>query len=182
MPPGAAESVKHVLITGPPGCGKTTVILKLAKLLHDLRVAGFYTRELREHGQRVGFEAVGLSSGLRATMAHVLLKTRERVGRYGVDASSLEPIVMAELVRSTDGDAYLIDEIGKMELLCRSFVGAVSRLLEGVVPVIATVALKGSSLIADVKKRQDVRLVEVTTANRDGLPSDLATWLRKMGG
>jgi nucleoside-triphosphatase len=74
-------SVLRVLLTGSPACGKTTVILRLVELLRDLRLAGFYTRELREHGQRVGFKAVGLSSCLRATMAHVNFKSRQRVGR-----------------------------------------------------------------------------------------------------
>ena len=54
-------TAKNLLLTGPPACGKTTVIRRLIERLTDLRLAGFYTQELREHGQRVGFEAVGLS-------------------------------------------------------------------------------------------------------------------------
>jgi nucleoside-triphosphatase len=172
------EQGRHLMLTGPPGCGKTTVILRLAELLRGLRLAGFYTRELWQHGQHVGFETVGLSSGLRATMAHVNFPSRQRVGRYGVDSGSLEPIVKAELENPTNVDAFLIDEIGKMELLCPSFSGAVTRLLDGPVPVVATVALKGSGLIAAVKKRPDVRLVQVTVANRDGLAGGLAELLR----
>lgn len=67
----------RLLLTGPPSCGKSDGI----ELLRDLRLAVFYTRELRQHGQRVGFEAVGLSSGLRAMMAHVNFQSRQRVGR-----------------------------------------------------------------------------------------------------
>ncbi len=45
-------------------------------------LAGFLTRELREHGQRVGFEAIGLG-GQRAILAHVRYRTLVSVGRYG---------------------------------------------------------------------------------------------------
>lgn len=62
--------IKNLLLTGSPGCGKTTVLERVAAHLGDLRLAGFLTLELREHGQRVGFEAVGLG-GHRAILAHV---------------------------------------------------------------------------------------------------------------
>ena len=39
-------------------------------------------------------------------------------------------------------DAYLIDEVGKMELFCPAFVAAVPRLLDGAVPVVLTVLLR----------------------------------------
>jgi len=66
---------KNILVTGLPGCGKTTVMCGLIERLGDLRLVGFYTQELREHGQRVGFEAVGLS-GQRATLAHVSFQSK----------------------------------------------------------------------------------------------------------
>jgi nucleoside-triphosphatase len=74
-------------------------------------------------------------------------------------------------------DLFVIDEVGKMELLCPPFVEVVPRLLGGPVRVVATVARKGGGLIAEVKARGDVRLVEVTPENRDGLPAELEGWV-----
>jgi nucleoside-triphosphatase len=74
------RSIKNLLLTGPPGCGKTAVIHRLIERLRDLRLAGFYTQEIREQGQRVGFEAIGLS-GSTAILAHVRSRSRQRVGR-----------------------------------------------------------------------------------------------------
>jgi nucleoside-triphosphatase len=167
---------KNILLTGSPGCGKTTVIHRLIERLADLRLAGFYTQELREHGQRVGFEAVSLS-GQRAVLAHVSFKSKHRVSKYGVEPDRLEQLLQAELQRSTD--AWIIDEIGKMELFCPAFVEAVPRLLAGSVPVVATVALKGQGLIEAVKDQKDVLLIHVTGDNRDGLPEELEGWVRQ---
>jgi nucleoside-triphosphatase len=61
-------------------------------------------------------------------------------------------------------------------------VAAVRRLLDGPVPLVATVALKGSGLIEEAKGRSGVRLVEVTAANRDGLPAELEAWVRRSVG
>ncbi len=120
---------KNLLVTGSPGCGKTTVLQRVLEHLGDLRLAGFLTRELREHGQRVGFEAVGLG-GQRAILAHVRFLSLVSVGRYGVDPDRLIPLINEEMVRTPGTvDAYLIDEIGKMECHCPQFTAELSRLL-----------------------------------------------------
>jgi nucleoside-triphosphatase len=175
-----APTRKNVLLTGPPGCGKTTVIRRLIDRLGDLRLRGFYTQELREHGQRVGFEALGLSVH-HAVLAHVRSRSKLRVGRYGVEPGQLRPLVEAELGAPAEAvAAFVIDEIGKMELLCPAFVEAVPRLLDGPVPVVATVALKGQGLIASVKARSDIDLLQVTDANCDSLPEELEQRLRDL--
>lgn len=38
--------------------------------------------------------------------------------------------------------------------------------------------MNGGGLIAEVKARPDVRLVEVTAENRDSLPAELEAWVR----
>jgi nucleoside-triphosphatase THEP1 len=39
--------------------------------------------------------------------------------------------------------------------------------------VIATIALKGSGLIEEIKKRHDIKLFELTKSNRDALLPDI---------
>jgi nucleoside-triphosphatase len=171
-----------VLLTGPPGCGKTTVVRRVVQALGGQRLAGFYTQEVRERGQRFGFEIVGLD-GQRCLLAHVDWPSQLRVGRYGVEPTRLEPIIQAELGQSPgEVDVYVIDEIDKMECLCPSFVEAVRGVLASPAPVLATVALKGGGLIAGVKARPAVRLVTVGPANRDDLPDELANNLGGRGG
>jgi nucleoside-triphosphatase len=170
---------KNMLLTGTPGCGKTTVLERVREHLGDLRLAGFLTLELREDGQRVGFEAVGLA-GHRAILAHVRYRSLVSVGRYGVEPDRLVPLIEEELNRRLGTvDAYLIDEIGKMECHCPQFIEAIHRLLEGPVPLLATIALRGGGFIADVKKRPDVQFVEVTNGNRQTLPQQIAAWVKQ---
>jgi nucleoside-triphosphatase len=169
---------KHLLLTGTPGCGKTTVIRRVAERLGNLRLAGLLTLELREHGQRVGFEAIDLS-GQRTILAHVRSRSPVRVGRYGVEPDRLIPLVEENLVRPAGSvDVFLIDEIGKMECSCPDFVAAMRQVLEGPVPVLASIALKGDGFIAEVKARSDVQIIEVLHGNRDELPKQLAETLR----
>jgi len=162
-----------LLLTGPPGCGKTTVVRRVVELLKARRLAGFYTAELREHGQRTGFEAIGLG-GDREILAHVDLHTGHRIGRYGVDLAGFEAIVRAELNGEPgEVDLFLIDEIGKMECVSPIFVEAVTRILDGPVPVLATIAARGGGFIAQVKARSDVEITTITAANRDGMLGEL---------
>ncbi|XP_050709596.1 cancer-related nucleoside-triphosphatase homolog, partial [Eriocheir sinensis] len=59
-----ASACIHVAVTGPPGVGKTTLIQKVVGRLQEAEVAcsGFYTKEVRQGGKRVGFDVVTLSS------------------------------------------------------------------------------------------------------------------------
>jgi nucleoside-triphosphatase len=177
--PESFASFKNLLLTGSPGCGKTTVLKHAAERLGDLRLAGFLTLEIREHGPRVGFEAVGLG-GQRAILAHVRFQSVVSVGRYCVEPHRLVPLINQEMVRPLETvDAYLIDEIGKMECHCPQFIEAVSRLLLGPVPLVATIALRGGGFIAEVKNRPDVQVVEVTNGNRQTLPEQIAVWVKQ---
>ena len=45
----------NLLITGLPGTGKTTVVMRLADRLKRVKAAGFYTEEIRTGGARNGF-------------------------------------------------------------------------------------------------------------------------------
>jgi hypothetical protein len=44
---------------------------------------------------------------------------------------------------------------------------------------VATVALRGTGFIAEVKQRPDVQVVEVTQANRQDLPGQIAAWVKQ---
>jgi len=173
---------RHILLTGRPGCGKTTVVQKTLELLGGVRAAGFYTVELREGGRRIGFDAVGLG-GRRVPLARVGADSAARVGRYGVLVQRFEELLADELQRAgAEVDLFVVDEIGKMECFSERFVKLVSGVLDGPRPLLGTIAARGGGFIAEVKARPDVKLMHVTASNRAGLPQQLAELLARLIG
>jgi nucleoside-triphosphatase len=163
---------KNLLITGLPGAGKTTFMKKLLEEASHLHPVGFYTEEIREEGMRKGFDLVNLE-GKRRVLSHVDIKSRYRVGRYKVDVSGFEDFLDGISFFDPSSGVIMIDEIGKMECLSDKFERILKEILDSEKWVIATLALKGSGLITEVKQRQDVKLFEITIKNRDPLLSKI---------
>lgn len=165
-----------LLLTGAPGVGKTTLVHRVADSLGSRRIGGFTTEEIRDGGRRSGFRLVPFR-GEERVMAHVDLRGRPRVGRYGVDVSAIDAAAETALSRDPAVQAHLVDEIGKMECLSERFVAAMRRLLEGDRPVVATVARRGGGFIAEVKQRAEAELLEVHPRNRDALVDRVRSWI-----
>jgi nucleoside-triphosphatase len=172
---------RHLLLTGTPGSGKTTVIRRLAELLAGERPSGFYTEEIRAAGERLGFRLVAFG-GAAAVLAHVDFAKAHRVGKYGVDIAALDAAVAAALAPEREAGLWLVDEIGKMECLSERFVAAMRRLLAGAVPVVATVSQRGGGFIDEVKRREDCELWTLTRSNRDAMAQQIAAWLAPRTG
>ena len=167
---------KALLLTGPPGSGKTTLIQHAVERLGG-RAGGFYTREIREKGTRVGFEIVTLE-GERAVMSHVRFRSPHRVGRYGVDVEALERVGVAALKRATrSGLLVVVDEIGKMELCSAAFREAVSEALELGEKLLGVIMLAPNPWADGIKRDARVRVLPVSRGNRDAVSQEMIDWL-----
>jgi nucleoside-triphosphatase len=162
-----------VLLTGRPGYGKTTLIKRVVSKL-ALPAGGFYTEEMREAGTRVGFKLVTLD-GEEAVFAHVDFKTRERVGRYGLNLSTLEAVgVKAIREAARIQQLVVIDEIGPMEIRSAIFRDVVNDALDSSAPILATIVARSLPFSDAIKKRADVTVMEVRPDNREQLVSELS--------
>ena len=156
-----------ILLTGTPGCGKTTAIIKIAENLKDIKISGFYTKQIRQNDKRTGF-SFKILDGAEGILAHINVKGSPKVSKYGVNVSAFEKSAIPVLdTEQTDAELFIIDEIGKMECLSEKFVTAVRRLFASDKSVLATVAKKGTGLISDVKHYPSTRLFNLTANNRD---------------
>jgi len=99
----------NTLFTGFPGCGKTTLIDKIVNELKD-NATGFITSEIREKGKRTGF-SINTLDGKQALMAHVTIRSKYKVGKYGVDLLNIENIAVPSMIPDNSKQFVIINEI-----------------------------------------------------------------------
>ena len=162
----SSESAK-ILLTGLPRSGKTTAVSQIITNFNCEKIAGFYTQEIRQGGVRKGFSWQRFD-GATGTLAHIDIKGPFRVGKYGVDVAGFEKSVVPTLdAEESDTKLFVIDEIGKMECFSEKFVIAIRHLFKSNKSILATVALKGSGLISEVKNYSNTKLFNLTRQNSE---------------
>jgi len=175
------KAARHVLLTGPPGCGKTTVVISVLQFLRESgRPAfGFWTEEIRQAGVRQGF-ALELVSGRREVLASTQRPGSPRVGRYGVNVEVMNRVAVPEIERgiaaagSASGVVLVMDEIGKMELFSKPFQQVVLSAFDSAAQVLATIMSRPHPLADALKARPDTELVTVRREEREGLARQIA--------
>ncbi|MCZ6626334.1 MAG: NTPase [Deltaproteobacteria bacterium] len=169
----------RLLLTGFPGIGKTTVVRTALRNLEGIKCAGFYTEEKRYQRERIGFKIMTLD-GEEGTLASIDRGREPTVGRYTVHVEEFErlalPLIDPEI---TPADLYIIDEIGKMELLSQRFRTKLIDLLARPSNLLATIAKKGKGFVEQIKGRNDIELIEVTRENRDRLPEEIVRRVKR---
>jgi len=166
-----------LLLTGAPGVGKTTVLIKAVDALKakGFTVGGMISREAREGNVRIGFEILDLTNSKHGWLAHVNQRSGPQVGKYRVNLEDLEKIGATAIAGAIEKcDVIAIDEIGPMELFSQKFKQAVKQALESRKLVLAVVHGKARDpLVNEAKMRVDAEIFTVTLSNRDRLPEEL---------
>ena len=184
----------NLLVTGPPRSGKTTVVERTVDRLTDagVDVGGLFSPEVREGGERIGFDLVDATSPRqhseassregtrRVPLARVDRASGPSVGKYRVDVDAVDRFVRQVLVRADAHDVVVIDEIAPMQVTSDAFVRETERLLDATQPVLAAVKQGSTSgFVGREKERPDAELFEVTPDTRDELPERVAARLQR---
>ncbi|KAK6182935.1 hypothetical protein SNE40_010507 [Patella caerulea] len=187
-------TTKHILLTGPPGIGKTTLINKIYDALRStgIECQGFYTEEIRSGGRRTGFDVVTLC-GNRGPLARISEREgfpssnrREyKVGQYSVQIQSFEQTALPSIQKKSGDNkcVFVIDEIGKMELFSQTFVQSVKSIFDKPnSTILATIPIaRGKPLpfVEELRHRSDTLVFTISQNNRDSILQDIVNAVKQ---
>jgi nucleoside-triphosphatase len=170
------DDIPKIGITGMPSVGKTDTILKIIKSLeeHGYIVGGMITEPIIEKGHRVGFNVTDWQTKHQEVFAHINYEAKEKIGKYGVDITALDNLgvpAIEKAITDENVNIIVIDEIGKMQMMSEKFCKMVIEALDSDKPIMVTLHKKSRTpLLQDVRRRDDIRILEVTPVNRNLLP------------
>ena len=162
---------KNILITGLPGCGKSTIIEKIVQRLNRPST-GFFTREILDKDRRVGFSITTLD-GRRGILAHIDIRSPYKLGKYNINLQDIDKIAVPAMIPESENLVIVVDEIGKMECFSTIFRQTLTKALDAANTVVGSISLKGDAFIRAIKKRPDTRLISVSERDRDVLAEEI---------
>ncbi|MGC9109237.1 MAG: dTMP kinase [Caldimicrobium sp.] len=177
---------KALFLFGLPRSGKTTLTEFLFDALSTqplpFFLTGFITRELREAGERIGFDLIYLRDKtfklpLARASSQLPKKSpgRPKVGKYTVFPENLEKMIelLGKDLLSRKNTLIFIDEIGKMESFSEKFTNFLYLLWEKNLKMVATLGKGEHPLLKEWRYKWEALYVEVTPENRDFLKDRL---------
>ena len=188
-----------MFLTGQPGVGKTTLILKAIDALKTSpptkppAIGGFITTERRDgRGERCGFDVVTVGTdppatgtlATKATAGSRPGKSVPAVSNYIVDVPDFERIALDVLTNTAVRPSItVIDEVGKMELHSADFLPAVHAVMAGeTTTVLGTIPMprygRAVPAVEAVRHDPSVAVVHLKKDNRDDAADAVVEVLR----
>jgi len=155
----------RIFITGKPGSGKTTLVMKLKSLLDEkyVSVTGFYTEETRGRKGRTGFKLTTIPENENYTLSSIR-PPGIPFGKYYVKIEGIDKGIKA-LKRKAN--IYIIDEVGPMEMKHLDFIHIIKEILKSNENIIAVIHRNLTNLV------ENENLYEITIENRNKLYKEL---------
>ena len=137
-----------------------------------LTIGGMVDEPVVEGRHKVGYTVKNLLTGDSIIFGDTETESKLMVGKIGIDLCKFEEIGVSAIKQAIEEcDLIVIDEIGKIEVESQAFIDAVKDALDAEKPMIITLHKKSRNpLLQDIRRRDDVRILEVTPTNRNILP------------
>lgn len=166
----------HIFLTGAVQVGKSTVIDKTLKLL-GITPGGF--RTYFGPDRTAGHHRLYLCGGGEERLcddAHAVAAFAP--GRPPcLDVQRFEELALAAL-RNEGVPLLLMDECGRLEQQATRFHGRVYELLESDIPILGVLRQDADGWLDVIRSHPKVKVITVTTENRDALPEQLSGLLQ----
>ena len=165
---------RHIFLSGPVQCGKSTVIRKTLALLPGVSVDGCLTFSLP-----LADGVLAVHIGGWRDPAPAAPDRRTMVGlRRTAQGRQAFPLVFdqvgVDILSRLQGQIYVLDELGGMETQAPAFRRQVMALLQGDTPILGVIKPEPLPLPQDIRSCPGVWEIAVTRENRDWLPPLLA--------
>ena len=157
-----------IVLTGAPGVGKTTAVIRVASALKEkgVKVGGIVSRELRTNNMRIGFEFIDLTTNDRKGLASIS-GNGPKVGKYFVNVAGCRFAAERLMDAVRNSDVIICDEIGHMELKSREFKDSVKSLVDVDKKVIVVVHQKLRHPLIDEFRNKSSLLINLDSENRE---------------
>ena len=161
-------------ITGLPSAGKTNTLIQVIRMLEEegKKVGGMITEPILDDKKRTGLYVIDWMTKEKGVLAATDIQSKFMVGKFGIDLEVLQRVGVQALLNACEqADIIVIDEVGKIEVESEQFRSAVKEALKSDKPMLLTLHKKSRNpLLQDIRRRDDVRILEVTPINRNLLP------------
>jgi len=157
-----------IVLTGAPGVGKTTAVMRAARTLNDrgLNVGGIVSRELRTNNMRIGFEFIDLITNDTNVLASIT-GNGPKVGKYFVNLAGCRFAAERLDAAAKNCDVIICDEIGPMELKSREFIDSVKNLLDLDKKIIVVVHQRLQHPLTEQFRKKSSLLISLGLVNRE---------------
>lgn len=166
----------RIAITGAPGSGKSTVCRNVLQRL-ACTYGGMTSADIREKGERAGFEIRDIVTGKQGMLAH-RKGTGPRVGNYHVNLEDLNGIGVAAIRNAMGSELVVIDEIAPMEFKSPEFIKAVVDALDSDKNMLVVLHQRSSHPVAE-RIRREFMVYTVTPENRDKVVLEISERINK---
>ena len=177
-----------VAISGQPGTGKTKTVLRIAKMVEEkFNIGGFTTHPIEEEGEIVGYNLKDFITQEEELSASVRWDVKPKVpGRnpestpLGIRLDAVNRIATASVQKAIEeSDLILVDEVGKLVSESKEFSAVLKEALKCGKPMLITMHKRSRNpLLQSIRKRDDLRTLEVTPINSAILPSKAVNILK----